>query len=265
MASVEATAHENGAAITLLPPEGVAVFPADDACAAIWRQLAGTRRVVDFAQHVQATVTAHAEPTATGTRLDVAAPTGAFQVGLHVSGAHNAHNALAATACALAAGIRPADVVAGLAGFRPVKGRGAVHTLASGALLVDDSYNANPDSVRAAIDLLATLPAPRTLVLGDMGEVGDQGPEFHREVGAYARSRGIERLLALGAASVEAVIAYGDGGSHCADIDVLTAAARTAAARGSVLVKGSRFMRLERVVAALVDSGEGSGQGAGGH
>jgi UDP-N-acetylmuramoyl-tripeptide--D-alanyl-D-alanine ligase len=265
MASVEATAHENGAAITLLPPEGVAVFPADDACAAIWRQLAGTRRVVDFAQHVQATVTAHAEPTAAGTRLDVAAPTGAFQVELHVSGAHNAHNALAATACALAAGIRPADVVAGLAGFRPVKGRGALHTLASGALLVDDSYNANPDSVRAAIDLLATLPPPRTLVLGDMGEVGDQGPEFHREVGAYARSRGIERLLALGAASVEAVIAYGDGGAHCADIDVLTAAARTAAARGSVLVKGSRFMRLERVVAALVASGDGSGQGAGGH
>ncbi len=121
-------------------------------------------------------------------RLDVAAPTGAFQVELRVGGAHNAHNALAATACALAAGIRPSDIVAGLASFMPVKGRGVRHVLASGALLVDDSYNANPDSVRAAIDLLAALPAPRTLVLGDMGEVGEQGPAFHREVGAYARS-----------------------------------------------------------------------------
>ena len=262
MASVEATAHENGAAISLLPPEGVAVFPADDDCAAVWRQLAGTRRVVDFAQHAQATVTAHAEPTAAGVRLDVASPKGAFQVELNVGGAHNAHNALAATACALAVDIRPSDIAAGLAAFAPVKGRGVRHVLASGALLIDDSYNANPDSVRAAIDLLAALPAPRTLVLGDMGEVGDQGPEFHREVGAYARERGIERLLASGAASIEAVLAYGQGGAHCTDIDVLTEAARTASARGSVLVKGSRFMRLERVVAALVGSDADRNAGA---
>jgi UDP-N-acetylmuramoyl-tripeptide--D-alanyl-D-alanine ligase len=259
MSSVEATAHENGAAIALLPPDGVAVFPADDACAAIWRQLSGTRRVVDFAQQAQAMVTAHAETTSTGTRLDIASPSGAFEIQLAVSGAHNAHNALAATACALAAGIRPADIASGLAAFTPVRGRGVRHVLVNGTLLVDDSYNANPDSVRAAIDLLATLPAPRTLVLGDMGEVGAQGPAFHREVGAHARSRGIERLLALGVASAETVAAFGSGATHFHDIEALMAAARDGTARGgSMLVKGSRFMRLERVVAALTGTAAGA-------
>jgi UDP-N-acetylmuramoyl-tripeptide--D-alanyl-D-alanine ligase len=259
MSSVEATARENGAAIALLPPDGVAVFPADDGCAGIWRELAGTRRVVDFAQQGQATVTAQAAAHPLGARLEVASPAGAFTIELAVSGAHNARNALAATACALAAGVRPVDIAAGLAAFMPVRGRGVRHLLGAGTLLVDDSYNANPDSVRAAIELLATLPAPRTLVLGDMGEVGAQRPAFHREVGAHARSLGIDRLLALGVASVEAAAAFGPGATHCADVDALIGAARVAAAGGgSLLVKGSRFMRLERVVAALTGGAAGA-------
>jgi UDP-N-acetylmuramoyl-tripeptide--D-alanyl-D-alanine ligase len=197
-------------------------------------------------------VTAHAETTAAGMRLDVAAPTGAFQIDLSLNGAHNVHNALAATAAALAAGIRPADIAAGLAAFAPVKGRGARHVLPSGALLVDDSYNANPDSVRAAIDLLMTLPAPHWLVLGDMGAVGTQGPQFHAEVGAYARERGVEQLWLAGAACADTARAFGPGARHFAGTPELIAALDEAPHCASALIKGSRFMAMERVVRALV-------------
>jgi UDP-N-acetylmuramyl pentapeptide synthase len=121
-----------------------------------------------------------------------------------------------------------------------------------GALLIDDTYNANPDSVRAAIDLLVEMSGDRLLVLGDMGEVGERGPEFHREVGAYARERGVSALFALGDMTREAVAAFGAGGLHFDDIDSLVRALRPRlAASSSVLVKGSRFMRMERVVQAL--------------
>ncbi|MFN9678272.1 MAG: UDP-N-acetylmuramoyl-tripeptide--D-alanyl-D-alanine ligase [Betaproteobacteria bacterium] len=264
MASVEATAHENGATLAVLPGEGTACFPADDACASIWRTLAGTRRVLDFARSGAAAVTAQYTLRTEGSRLALATPAGAFEVELPVPGEHNVHNALAAAAAALAVGIAPAAIVAGLAGFVPVAGRGVRHRLAGGALLVDDSYNANPDSVRAAIDLLATLPAPRTLVLGDMGEVGAQGPAFHAEVGAYARARGIDTLLALGTASADSARAI-PGGRHFSTGAALLAAARDAAAGGgTLLVKGSRFMRMERVVQALAAQ-QGAPQTMGAH
>ncbi len=252
MQNVEATALENGAVIDALPADGVAVFPADDACAPIWRHKAGTRRVLDFAREGEATVTADVRSTAQGSQLSIACPAGLIDVALPVPGSHNVHNALAAAAAAIAVGVTPADIAAGLASFAPVKGRGVRHQLPGGALLVDDSYNANPDSVRAAIDLLATLPAPRTLVLGDMGEVGQQGPAFHREVGEYAAQRGIDHLLALGEATRDTVAGYGVAGRHFDAIEPLIDAARGAARSGSVLVKGSRFMRMERVLQALL-------------
>jgi UDP-N-acetylmuramoyl-tripeptide--D-alanyl-D-alanine ligase len=252
MSSVEATAIENGAVIDALPADGVAVFPADDECAPVWRHKAGTRRVLDFARSGEATVTAEVSPTAGGSQLSIASPAGLIEVALPVPGAHNVHNALAAAAAAIAVGVAPSDIAAGLAAFRPVAGRGVRHNLAAGALLIDDSYNANPDSVRAAIDLLASLPAPRTLVLGDMGEVGGQGPAFHREVGVYAADRGIDALLALGEATRDSVAAFGGRGRHFAGVEPLIEAARgISAAGGTVLVKGSRFMRMERVVQAL--------------
>jgi UDP-N-acetylmuramoyl-tripeptide--D-alanyl-D-alanine ligase len=252
LAGVEATAIENGAAIARLPGDGTAVFPADDACAGLWRARAGTRRVLDFARAGQAAVTAHYELRADGSRLALATPAGALEVDLPVAGAHNVHNALAATAAALAVEVPLAAIKRGLEAFAPVAGRGVAVELANGARLIDDSYNANPDSVRAAIDLLAARPAPRVLVLGDMGEVGSDGPAFHREAGRYAREQGIEALLALGEATRETVAAFGPGAVHCAGIDALIAAARAAAAPGAtLLVKGSRFMRMERVVRAL--------------
>jgi UDP-N-acetylmuramoyl-tripeptide--D-alanyl-D-alanine ligase len=253
LASVEATAHENGAAIAALPPEGIAVYPADDACASIWRTLAGTRRVIDFARAGYAAVTATSEALPEGSRLSIATPQGLIETRIAVSGAHNVHNALAATAACLAIDVPTPSIAAGLAAFAPVKGRGARMRTASGAALIDDTYNANPDSMRAAIDVLAQCLPPRVLVIGDMGEVGAQGPAFHREIGAYARDSGIERLVALGELSLEAVAAFGAGACHFGDVESLIEATRAAAKpETTLLVKGSRFMRMERIVQALV-------------
>jgi len=235
-----------------LSEEGVAVFPADGACAPIWRRLAGTRRVVDFALDTDAVVTATVDVGAEGQRLSIVTPNGVIEARLAVGGLHNARNALAATASAIAIGIEGRAIAAGLAAFRPVSGRGVRHTTAEGALLIDDSYNANPDSVRAAIDLLASLPSPRVLVLGDMGEVGQEGPAFHREVGAYARERGVDAVLALGEQTRLTISAFGAGGMHFDAIDALVAEIRRRLRPGTtVVVKGSRFMRMERVVQAL--------------
>jgi UDP-N-acetylmuramoyl-tripeptide--D-alanyl-D-alanine ligase len=254
MQSVEATAEENGEAIVALPvdADGVAVFPADDPCAATWRRLAGTRRVIDFALEAYAVVTATYELAGDTSRVSMATPLGLIEVELAVGGLHNVRNALAATACAIAAGVPASAIAAGLRAFRPLRGRGAGLQTREGARLIDDSYNANPDSVRAAIDLLAGFHGSRTLVLGDMGEVGTRGPAFHSEVGAYARERGIERLLTLGEQSRAAAQAFGAGAdSYDAVEPLIDALRRELGPNSTVLVKGSRFMRLERVVQAV--------------
>ena len=173
---------------------------------------------------------------------------------LHIAGRHNLRNAMAATATALAAGAPLAAVAQGLREFRPVAGRSRTHALRwSGhtCTVIDDSYNANPDSVLAAIDVLADLPAPRLLVLGDMGEVGVNGAAFHAEVGQYAQAQGIERLFTLGDLAQASADVHA-AATHFADMATLQAAVLAQAADGgSVLVKGSRFMRMERVVQAL--------------
>ncbi len=252
LGSVEATARENGAAIAALPPEGIAVFPADDPCAPIWRSLAGTRRIIDFAQAADATVTAEHELQDSGARLEIVTPAGLIRTRLAVPGLHNVHNALAACAAALAVDVPPGAIAAGLAMFTAVDGRGVQSRTAGGAALIDDSYNANPDSVRAAIDLLAGAGRPRILVLGDMGEVGSRGADYHREVGAYAKSRAIDVLLGTGPAMRDACAAFGAGAEHFDDVEALRERAQELAQPGAtLLVKGSRFMRMERVVAAL--------------
>ncbi len=262
MASVQAVAEENGAVIGALPADGVAVYPADDAHAAVWRGLAGARRRITFAMQGQADLTPDpAAPAAWVSddegghwRLALRTPAGAATLTLRSPGRHNLHNALAAAAVALAAGAPLAAVVQGIEGFRPVAGRSRLLPLLQAGravTLVDDSYNANPDSVRAAIDLLAGLPAPHWLVLGDMGEVGDQGQAFHAEVGACAQAAGIGSLWTVGALCADAAMAYGAGARHFDRVADLIAALDAAPAFASVLVKGSRFMRMESVVAAL--------------
>ena len=259
MATVEAVAQENGQVIAALAANGVSVFPADDAYSALWAALAGERAVLRFSQDKQA----HADVCCTQAawaadawQVAVQTAAGPLQYALHIAGRHNVKNSLAALACALAAGVPLDAIAAGLAAFEPVKGRSRALMVSLGArriTLVDDSYNANPDSVRAAIEVLATLPQPRLLVLGDMGEVGDNGPQFHAEAGQLARSLGIEAMFTLGDLSAGAAASFG-GGRHFADIDSLLSAVCSALAHtGSILVKGSRFMKMERVVAAVTE------------
>ena len=255
MATVEAVARENGAVIAALPASGVAVFPADELYTPLWRELAGARTVLTFAESGEADVTGTAQWLGGAWRVLAGTPQGALDFSLQIAGRHNVKNALAAAACALAAGAPLAAISAGLSAFVPVKGRSrALQLQAAGhaLTLIDDSYNANPDSVRAAIDVLAELPGPRLLVLGDMGEVGDQGPAFHVEVGAHARARGIEQVFTLGTQSADAASAFGGGRHFGDDIDALQAAVMAALPGvASVLVKGSRFMKMERVVQAI--------------
>lgn len=259
MATVEAVALEHASVIHALSPEGVAVFPADDAYASIWRVAATGNRIMDFALNPSADRTTEAAVTGTftGNLLAIDTPQGHVDVVLQVLGDHNARNALAATAAALAAGVSLDAIKRGLESFGAVKGRlqvkrGALGTLA-GATVIDDTYNANPDSMRAAIDVLASRAAPRVLVMGDMGEVGDNGPAFHREIGAYAKERGVDALYALGDASRDACSAYGDGAHHVDTVDTLVAQLLQAGfgSAATLLVKGSRFMKMERVVDAV--------------
>ena len=254
MSTVEAVAAENGSVIDALDAQGVAVFPADDVYTATWRKIAGTRKVCTFALEGLADVTADARWVGSSWQVKAATPSGPVEFTLAIAGRHNVKNALAATACALVAGVPLASIATGLSAFVSVKGRSraAQVTVQERLLnLVDDTYNANPDSMRAAIDVLAELPGPRLLVMGDMGEVGDQGPQFHEEAGHLARTCGIDKLFTLGAQSARAASSFGPG-LHFNDVDALNAAVLAELPQlGSVLVKGSRFMKMERVVQAI--------------
>ncbi len=263
MHTVEAVAHENGAAITALPADGVAVYPGDEPYSAIWDALAAPRRVLRFG--LQPGLDVYAEQIIAevdATRCRVVTPVGVADLTLPVAGLHNLRNALAAIASAIAAGAPLETAVRALAGFSPVAGRMQHKRMSDGTLLIDDTYNANPDSVRAAIDVLARIAGTRVLVLGDMGEVGDNGPAMHVEVGNYAREHGLDAFITLGEASRAAAAAFGPGAHACASVDEVVAALR-GLRPSCVLVKGSRFMRMERVVTAfsLNEGSAASGQG----
>jgi len=261
MASVEAVARENGAVLPALGPTGVPVFPAGEEFTPVWVELAGNRPCMTFGSaHDRAgaraadVVLTQAQWRAGQWEVAVATPAGPLAYRLRAAGRHNLRNSQAAVTCALAVGVPLAAIAQGLEAFETVKGRSRVlevRVQGRTVTVLDDTYNANPDSVRAAIDVLAELPAPRVAVLGDMGEVGSRGPQFHREVGDHARDRGIDRLLTLGEQSAAM------GGTHFADIESLQAAVLAELPRaGSVLVKGSRFMKMERVVDAIAAAGQ---------
>jgi len=255
MATVEAVARENGSVFSALGPVGVAVFPAGEEFTPLWKELAGARPCMTFGEPGGAFASA-CDIVLAGTewqqglwQVRVQTPAGPVAYRLHIAGRHNVRNSLAAVASALAAGVPLANIAQGLEAFEPVKGRSRALAVPLGGrtiTLVDDTYNANPDSVRAAIDVLAELPGPRLLVLGDMGEVGDQGPQFHAEVGEHARQRAIEHFFTMGDQSTAM------RGRHFTAIDALNAAVLAELPHvASVLVKGSRFMRMERVVEAI--------------
>ncbi|WP_042421339.1 UDP-N-acetylmuramoyl-tripeptide--D-alanyl-D-alanine ligase [Comamonas granuli] len=259
MHTVQAVAEENGSVFAVLPANGVAVFPAGDTYTPLWQALAGARRCLTFGGAGADVRCTQAQWRDGAWQVHMATPQGALDCLLHIAGRHNVTNALAATACALAAGVPLPAIAQGLAAFAPVKGRSRALGLRYGArtvTVVDDSYNANPDSMHAAIEVLAELPGPRLLVLGDMGEVGTQGPQFHAEAGAHAQARGIEQVFALGPLAAHAAAACA-GARHFQDMAALQAAVQQALPTvGSVLVKGSRFMKMEQVVEALAAAAE---------
>ena len=259
MKSVADVAAEHAALLGVLPVRGVAVINADDDFAPFWRTVIERRNaegysimIRDFGLQAPAAVTAKLRSESWGSALEIRTPKGDFSVDLRAPGRHNVSNALAATAAAIAAGASLVAVEQGLERFQPVAGRLQSKAGLRGSAIIDDSYNANPDSVRAAIAVLARAPRPRWLALGDMGEVGDRGVMFHREIGEYARAAGIDRVFAVGELAVHTVQAFGIGGTHFAEVDALAEALCAELEAGlTVLVKGSRFMRMERVVAAL--------------
>jgi UDP-N-acetylmuramoyl-tripeptide--D-alanyl-D-alanine ligase len=252
MKSVTDVAEEHSAVLAALEADGVAVFNADDAHAPLWRKAAGSREQRGFGLSESAAVRASYRATAQSSELLIETPEGHIAAHLDVPGLHNVRNALAATAAATAAGASLQAVARGLMKFRAVSGRLQTKVAGNGVCVIDDTYNANPDSVIAAIDVLAYAGAPRILVLGDMGEVGGEGAAFHAEIGAHARAKGIEKLYTLGELAGESTRSFGSGAEHMEDIDSLIEQVRTAAQSGAtVLVKGSRFMRMERVVRAL--------------
>lgn len=257
LGSLEAVARAKAEIFHGLRAGGTALINADDEYAGLWRELAaaaGITQVLDFGLQQPARVHGICQPDALGSRLDIATPQGKASLRLQVPGEHNARNALAAAAACLAAGVDFAAVVAGLQAYRGVAGRLQPRKARCGARLIDDSYNANPDSLRAAIDVLAAQGGRRILVLGDMGETGASVAALHAEIGGHARRQGIDELLALGEQSARAVEAYGAGARHFARLeDLLSALRDTLDGQATVLVKGSRFMRMERVVEALAE------------
>ncbi|MEX8192693.1 UDP-N-acetylmuramoyl-tripeptide--D-alanyl-D-alanine ligase [Comamonas guangdongensis] len=257
MHTVEAVARENGSVLSFLPRDGVAIFPAGDEYTPLWTMLAEGRKCLMFGDASAGAQVFAADVAWSGGAWSFALhlPQGSAAVQLHIAGRHNVRNALAAAACAHAAGVPLQAIVRGLSAFEPVTGRSralAVQFAGRSVTVVDDTYNANPDSVAAAIAVLAELPAPQLLVLGDMGEVGDNGPQFHAEAGALARQQGIAHFFALGQQCAFAAQAFGAGAQHFDSMQALEqAVCKLLPAVGSVLVKGSRFMKMEQVVQAM--------------
>ena len=254
MHTVEAVAKENGSVIAALAPMGCAVYPFGDAYSSLWGALAHDRRVCTFGPTGADVSLVQADWVDAAWQVQAMTPRGNVAYRLHIAGRHNVGNSLAAVASALSAGVPLNAITQGLSDFEPVKGRSralAIEWAGRQMTLVDDTYNANPDSVRAAIDVLAELPGPRLLVLGDMGEVGDQGSAFHAEIGAYAFERRIDHVLCLGELAIHTAQAC-PGARHFADIDTLIGSAKQSLMQThSALVKGSRFMKMERVVQAF--------------
>ncbi len=252
LGSIEAVARAKGEIFEGLGPRGVGIINADDAYAELWREQLGSRASLSFGLRQGADVFGRCSATAAGSRLRLQTPAGETEFDLQVPGEHNALNALAAAACALGAGIGLAPIAAGLRRFAGVPGR--LQNLAGpqGARLINDCYNANPDSIAAALAVLAACSGRRILVLGDMGELGDGVDAMHVEVLRRAQMLGIDSVHLLGEAMRRALGEAKLQGTAHASAEALAQAVRAECdAHSTVLVKGSRFMRMERVVALL--------------
>ena len=266
LGSVENIARAKGEIFNGLSETGIAVFNADDAHAWLWREANAQRRVIDFGLVQAATVRGRYQPTDFGAELSLTLPDATLEIELQVPGAHNVMNALAAATAAFALNISHRSIVAGLSGFSGIKGRLQKQSALHGSTFIDDTYNANPDSVKAALAVLVQQPGKKILVLGDMGELGTDAAAMHAQIGLAARAAGVNRLLALGELTQETVGAFGAGAMHFARIQELLAELENELTPDTtVLVKGSRFMQMERVVQSFMDTPIGQTTGAQGH
>ncbi len=260
--TIEGAARAEGEMIAGLDAAHTAVINADDEFATLWRGMTRAR-VVTFgisqtADYSASDIGTHIDADGFVTRFTMHTPQGELRVELHLAGRHNVSNALCASAAALAAGASPDDVRQGLATMRPVPGRLQFKTAPSGAWIVDDSYNANPSSMKAGIEVLENVDARRWMVMGDMGELGEAAESSHGEIGRFARDHHVDRLFATGKLAALAVEAFGPGAEWFEDTEALARAVNAEITREvCVLVKGSRSNRLERVVDALT-GGAGS-------
>ena len=251
MVSVEAVAHENGSAISALSSDGVAIFPADDDYTFIWKKIATHRKTMTFALNGEADVRCtKADWVDAKWQVAATTPAGSVAYSLNIAGRHNVKNSLAAVACSLAAQVPLISIVQGLQNFSPVKGRSFTQTFnfqGREILLIDDTYNSNPDSMAVAIDSLAEMGGTRLIVMGDMGEVGERGLAFHAEVGEYAQAKRIEKFITFGVLAEEAAKHF-EGAQHFQTIEALNEAITGQLGQVSrILVKGSRFMKMERI------------------
>jgi UDP-N-acetylmuramoyl-tripeptide--D-alanyl-D-alanine ligase len=255
MGDLEEVAREKGSIYRGLRPSGVAAVLAGSPYSALWQQMAEPHAQISFGLTPNAAVRGELTPRGIVFQLSIVTHNDQGSVQLRVPGRHNAENALAAAAACLAIGLPLSSVLEGLAQFSGVKGRLQTRALPNGAMLLDDTYNANPDSVRAGIDVLAATVGRKILVLGDMGEIGDASAQYHDEVGGYAKSQGVDFLLTLGESSPMAIHSFGQGGQHFKHVEGLIEALRKLITEDStVLVKGSRFMKMERVSNGLTEA-----------
>lgn len=253
LGSRENIAQAKGEIFAGLQADGIAVINADNDFAAYWQSLNTQRKVVTFGLKNKADVSAVYQEADGYSTVNLKTPAGDVSFHLHVQGEHNICNALAASAAAYALGVSNVDIAKGLEHFAGVYGRLERKAASNGAVLIDDTYNANPDSMKAAIGVLAKIAGEKILVLGDMGELGADAKKMHAEIGAHAKAAGLKTLYCLGELSAEMVKAFGSGARHFDSPEAIAGAVLPQLANGTtVLVKGSRFMKMERVVNLLV-------------
>ena len=250
-------AKAKGEVFNGLSANGVAVINADDAFCAYWQSLNSGKKIITLSLNKAADVTARYEEKDGSSEVQLTTPTGEVKFKLNVLGKHNIANALAASAAAVALGVSNQDIANGLQNMQAVHSRLQRLAGLNDALLIDDTYNANPDSMKAAIDVLAAIDGARVFVMGDMGELGADAAKMHAEIGAYAKQKGITTLLAFGALSANAAVAFdesaaGKTAQHFLELNDLISSAKNLMQKNvTVLVKGSRYMKMERVVAPL--------------
>ena len=250
--SRENIAKAKGEIFAGLADDGIAVINTDDDFADYWKSLNKNRKILTFALDAKADVTASYQTLDGASQLQLTTPSGSIGFRLNMLGKHNISNALAASACAVALGVSNADIARGLESFSGVKGRLQRKNGLNGAALIDDTYNANPDSMKAAIDVLANQAGKLIFVMGDMAELGADSAQMHAEIGAYANQKGVHQLLCFGETSQRASLEFGVNAKHYASLPALLEAVSGLMNKDTtVLVKGSRFMQMERVVNAI--------------